>query len=452
MSTSRATYREALGWLFQTQRFGIKLGLENSRRLLGALGVLPQPGSPPPATTGLPSFSPPTARNPNFSTPSTTTSTSTSGEPPATARIIHVAGTNGKGSTCALLDSICRAAGYRTGLFTSPHLISFRERIRVNGEMISEEETADGLTSIRELIADWEPHPTFFEITTALALDYFRKREVEIMILETGMGGRLDATNTLQPAVSVLTPIDFDHQKWLGETLEKIAFEKAGIIKPGVPVVSALQKEEAAAVIRTRAEECQAPLDFVRQPFDRFPVALNGAYQRSNAALAISALHTAGIEANESAIERGLAEVIWPARFQRWDARTVIDGAHNPGGAHLLAETWRQIFGDRRATLILAVLQDKDAAAICRALGPIMHRALLPAIRSERALPPEELRLIMLDELPDCAVATTSSFADAWRDAQADPAPILVCGSLHFAGEALAFLDDVPASLEECLQ
>ena len=182
------------------------------------------------------------------------------------------------------------------------------------------------------MVADWEPHPTFFEIATALAFDHFRNREVEIVVLETGMGGRLDATNATRPVVSVLTPIDYDHQKWLGDSLAKIAFEKAGIIKPRVPVVSALQPGEAAAVIRARAQECEAPLDFVRQPFDRFPIALSGTHQRQNAALAISALHTADIAIDNAAIERGLASVTWPARFQRWDARTVIDGAHNPAG------------------------------------------------------------------------------------------------------------------------
>ena len=186
-------YRESLAWLFGTQRFGIKLGLENSRRLFRALDV-PSPNE----------------------------------------RLIHVAGTNGKGSVCALLDSICRAAGYRTALFTSPHLVTFRERMQVNGELISEDEVARGLTKIRKLIADWEPHPTFFEITTALALDHFRNSEAEIIVLETGMGGRLDATNAVHPIVSVLTPIDYDHQKWLGASLAEIAREKAGIIKPRV--------------------------------------------------------------------------------------------------------------------------------------------------------------------------------------------------------------------------
>jgi dihydrofolate synthase/folylpolyglutamate synthase len=407
----RTSYEEALAWLFGTQRFGIKLGLENSRRLFAALGVL----------------------SPN-------------------ERIIHVAGTNGKGSVCAMLDSICRAAGYRTALFTSPHLVTFRERIQFNGELISEKEVARDLTKIRELVAGWDPHPTFFEITTALALDYFRRRQVDIIVLETGMGGRLDATNATQPVVSVLTPIDYDHQKWLGHSLTEIAGEKAGIIKADIPVVSALQPDEAAAVIRGRAAECGAPLDFVRQPFDRFPIALRGRHQNENAALAISALHTAQIAIDDAALERGLATVVWPARFQQWDARTIIDGAHNPAGARILAETWRQTFGDRRATILLAVLRDKDVAGICSALEPIAHRALLPAIRSERGLPPEEPRLTICDQLPGLPVAVLPSLAAAWEEARRDAAPILICGSLHFAGEALAFLRGEPAAFEECLQ
>jgi dihydrofolate synthase/folylpolyglutamate synthase len=407
----RLSYREALAWLFNTQRFGIKLALENSRRLFHALGV-----------------------------------------PAPNERIIHVAGTNGKGSVCALLDSVCRAGGYRTALFTSPHLVTFRERIQVDGEMISEEEVARGLMTIRELVADWDPHPTFFELTTALALDHFRNTGADIVVLETGMGGRLDATNATHPIVSVITPIDYDHQKWLGQSLTEIATEKAGIIKPNTPVVSALQPDEAAAVIRARAAACAAPLDFVRQPFERFPIALSGTHQKQNAALALSALHTGGIALDDAAIERGLTAVVWPARFQRWDARTIIDGAHNPAGARILAQTWRETFGEQRATVLLAVLQDKDVAGICGALEPIMQRALLPSIRSERALPAEELRLTISDRLPGVPVAVLPALAAAWAEAQRDTAPILICGSLHFAGEALALLRGQPAAFEECRQ
>src|SRR5216117_744022 len=213
----RLSYAEALAWLYGLQRFGIKLGLENIRRLLAELRIDLR-GS----------------------------------------RVIHVAGTNGKGSVCGMIDSILRAHGYRAGLFTSPHLVTFRERIRVNGEMISENAVANGLSTIRNLTAGWDPHPTFFEVATALALKHFSdpagrgaKRDSEqfppdrdkldVITLETGIGGRLDATNAIQSDVSLITPIDFDHEQWLGKTIPQIASEKAGIIKPGVPVVSTAQ-------------------------------------------------------------------------------------------------------------------------------------------------------------------------------------------------------------------
>src|SRR3984893_548123 len=299
-------YSEALAWLYSLQRFGIKLGLENIRRLIAELHA-----------------------------------------DLSRARVIHVAGTNGKGSVCAMIDSICRAQNYRTGLFTSPHLVSFRERIRVNGKKISEEAAANGLTSIRNLTSDWDPQPTFFEITTGLALKYFADARLDVVILETGLGGRLDATNAVQSNVSVITSIDLDHQKWLGDSLEKIAAEKAGIIKPKMPVVSAPQKKEVELVLRNRAADCENPIEFITEPHEQQPIALCGVYQKQNAALAIAAIHAAKIDIDDPAIAQGLATVDWPARFQKWDERTIIDGAHNPAAARILAETWYEHFGDQ---------------------------------------------------------------------------------------------------------
>jgi dihydrofolate synthase/folylpolyglutamate synthase len=408
------TYKEALAWLYGLQRFGIKLGLENIERLLEELsksGVL----------QAAPSW-----------------------------KVIHVAGTNGKGSVCAMIDSICRAQGYRTGLFTSPHLVTFRERIRVNGDMISEEAVAHGLTTIRNLVARWDPHPTFFEVVSALALKHFSDANIDIVILETGLGGRLDATNAIASNVSVITPIDFDHEKWLGKTIVEIATEKAGIIKPGVPVVSAPQRTDAEEVIRARAAECEAPLEFVSKPYDETSIALAGSHQKENASLAIAALRSAKIDVNGLAIARGLASIEWPARFQWWDERTIIDGAHNPAAARMLAETWRDILGDQRATLILAVLSDKNLRAICQALAPISEFVLIPKIRSERAASPAELGNI-LAEIP-LPYSIAPSIGEALEFAQAKPNPILITGSLHFAGEVLAYLRGQPAAFEECAQ
>ena len=431
-------YKEALAWLYSLQRFGIKLGLENIRRLIVEIGV-------------------------DFQN----------------ARVIHVAGTNGKGSVCAMIDAICRAGKYRTGLFTSPHLITFRERIRVTGEMISEDEVASGLTNIRNLVANWDPHPTFFEITTALALKHFSDSKIDVVVLETGLGGRLDATNAVQSNVSVITPIGLDHEKWLGDSIETIAAEKAGIIKPRTPVISASQPTEAEKVIRDRAAHCEAPLQFIDQPYTKSPVALRGEHQKLNAAISIAAIRSLKLdrkcrssflrkmEINDTVMARGLATVEWPARFQCWDQRTVIDGAHNPAAAQILAESWRQIFGDQRATVILAVLSDKDLRGICEALLPIANSFLLPRIRTERAVDPQELARIVTsvcraggrrgdpagnpESVRGCPTIC-ASFAEALDKARAQSGPILITGSLHFAGEALADLQRQPAAFEECAQ
>jgi len=404
-------YPGALAWLYGLQRFGIKLGLENIQRLIAELHI----------DLGR-------------------------------ARVIHVAGTNGKGSVCAMIDSILRAQQYRTGLFSSPHLVTFRERIRVNGEMISEDAVANGLTTIRDLVRDWDPHPTFFEVTTALGLKYFAEAKIDVAILETGLGGRLDATNAIQSDVSVITSIALDHQQWLGQSLREIASEKAGIIKPKIPVVSASQASDAEKVIRSRAAECEAPFELVNDSYQKTPVGLSGEYQKQNAALATSAIRSAKIDIDDLSIESGLASIDWPARFQRWNNRIVIDGAHNPAAARVLAQTWRESFGDQHASLILAILSDKDLAGICEALAPIASFVLLPKIRSERATAPDKLAKILSANTPSLPYSATQSIADALDQARAKPNPILLTGSLHFAGEALAYLRGEPAAFEECAQ
>ena len=401
-------YREALAWLYSTQRYGIKLGLENIQRLLRELEL---------------SFP---------------------------AQVIHVAGTNGKGSVCAMAETICRAAGHLTGLFTSPHLVSFRERIQVDGEMIAEEKVASGLTETRDLISTWDPHPTFFEIATALALRHFDKTGCEILILETGMGGRLDATNAVLSSVSVITPIDFDHEKWLGYSIAEIASEKAGIIKPHVPIVSAPQLKEAEVVIWKRAAECDAALQFVNEPWTKTRIGLRGLHQKLNAAVAVAALRAAGISFSDHALGEGLANIEWPARFQIWDEQIVIDGAHNPAGARTLSRTWSDEFGAERATVILAVLRDKKVAEIIDALRPIASRFLLPQIRSERAESPANLaELMRQSNLEHQQFAST---ADAISAARKLSERILITGSLHFAGEALAILRGQPDALEQSAQ
>ncbi|MDQ6911424.1 MAG: bifunctional folylpolyglutamate synthase/dihydrofolate synthase [Verrucomicrobiota bacterium] len=401
------TYREALAWLFGTQLFGIKLGLENIQRLLRALNL------------------------------------------PGDQKFIHVAGTNGKGSVCAMIDSILRAQGYGSGLFTSPHLITFRERIRVNGEMMSEKEVADGLTSLREMVAGWDPHPTFFEITTALALQHFNNSACEFVVLETGMGGRLDATNAVTPIVCVITPIDYDHQKWLGNSLGEIAGEKAGIIKPGVPVLSAPQEIEAQLVIEKRAHGCRAPLHFIKRPA-ALPLSLSGAHQKQNAALALAAVRTADVAIDGAMAVRALSSVHWPARFQRWNENITIDGAHNPAAIRALVQTWKQNFGEQKAALVIAILRDKKAPEMVSILGAIANRFLVTKARSERAIPTEELAAIAHKAAPNVPVEVVPSIETAI--ARSEGKLTLITGSLHFAGEALAFLRGETHLAEDCLQ
>ncbi len=404
-----ADYPAALRWLYGTQLTGIKLGLDPMRRLLGALGW--EPGG---------------------------------------TRFLHVAGTNGKGSVCAMLDAVLRASGRRAGLFTSPHLVSFRERIRLDGGMIPEADVSEGLSRLRTLTADWEQPPTFFELTTALALDWFRQRGAEVVVLETGLGGRLDATNVLErPAACVLTSIGMDHTGYLGDTLTAIAGEKAGILKPGVPAVSGPQQPEAGEVLSRRAGEVGAPLRFVTEPIPpQWRISLVGSHQRTNAALALAALGAAGLSVGEADARRGLETVDWPGRFQRCEGgRTILDGGHNPAAAARLATTWQEEFGaDARATVVLGLLRDKDAAGIVRALAPVAARFVAVPVRtSPRTVTAEELQATLSETVPNVPVETAADLPGALGLARAHGERTLVTGSLFLVGEALALLTGAAA-------
>ena len=392
-------YPQAITWLYDCQQRGIKLGLENTRKLLGALGV--------------------------------------DASPAQRIRYIHVAGTNGKGSVCAMLDAICRKQGFRTGLFTSPHLITFRERIQIDGEMIDENGAATGLSKIHGIVSDWETHPTFFEITTALALEYFQCKHVDVAVLETGMGGRLDATNAIWPAVSVITPIDLDHQAWLGSTLAAIAAEKAGIIKPGVPVVSSPQREEVAAVLRSVAPD----ICFVTKPLKAFPIALAGSHQEWNAALAVEALRAAQFAVDERGIRLGLQTVSWPGRFQVVAERFVLDGAHNEAAARQLAQIWKEKYDREKATVILGILSDKDLRAICRELMPVGASFIATRVRSPRSFSAEEVAADIKKVDPTMTYEIAGPLAAAISAARSRPGRILITGSLFLVGEALSILD-----------
>jgi len=389
-------YTTAVEWLFGTQQRGLKLGLDNIRHLLSALG-----------------------------------------EPQKALQFIHVAGTNGKGSVCAMLDSICRVAGVKTGLFTSPHLVRFNERIQVNGVPIDDEAVVRGIHQIRSLISEERCHPTFFEITTALAFDHFRRHSVDLVILETGLGGRLDATNVVDPLVAVLTSIDLDHQKWLGHTLSEIATEKGGIIKPGVPVVSGPQFAEVRTVLERIASRRSAPLSYAEVLVQDLFIGLAGSYQRTNAAIGIEALRKAGIGVSPTILKEGLANVLWPGRFQRVSERIILDGAHNPAASKCLVQTWMECVGHQRATIIFGGLRDKDLEGMASTLSRIAKRFLIVPVRSQRAASPVEIQSLMPKHLP---IAQCRSPEQALGLANHFDDPILVTGSLFLVGDFLSIL------------
>ena len=383
-----------LEWLHRTQMFGIKLGLDNTRRLLEAVGS-PQEG----------------------------------------LSFIHVAGTNGKGSVCAMLDALLRGAGKRTGLYTSPHLLHFPERIRVDGTAIPPGPLAVGLARLRRITEGWDHSPTFFELATVLALRWFAESGCEWVVLETGMGGRLDATNVVDPVVSVITPIAMDHAQWLGDSLAAIAAEKAGIIKPGRPVVSSPQAPEAEEVLVKTARARKAPLEIVRSPW-KGRTSLAGSHQLWNAALALAAADRAGISPASGEAARALRDVEWPGRFQRVGTHWVVDGAHNPHAAETLARTWREEFGAIKTEVILGCMKDKDAKAILSAMEPLAARFAFVPVDSPRAQAVENLA--GMTPVPSTVHASLEEAIA--RHTAPLPVPRLITGSLFLAGSALALL------------
>ncbi len=391
-------YREAIDWLFSTQMFGIKLGLDGARRLLKEFLAYPAHGT----------------------------------------QVIHVAGTNGKGSTCAMIDSIARACGRRTGLFTSPHLIDYRERVKVSGGEIPEEACAAMLTRLREICERFENHPTFFEISLALAMRWFRERECELIILETGMGGRLDATTAVPADVCVVTPVGLDHTQWLGETLEAIAAEKAGIFVTGKPVISAPQEPAAAFVLEKEANETRAPIEFVAEPLLGYAIALPGTHQQWNAALAVAALHKAGLPLSADTVRHGLSRVSWPGRFEEIQPGVILDGAHNPHAAKVLAETWGTVFPGKKAALVFSAVAAKDIGGILEIISPLASKIFLCPVDTPRAVAADELAASLPGDAP--AHELHATFRSAFAAAREHGGPLLIAGSLFLVGEARAFL------------
>jgi dihydrofolate synthase/folylpolyglutamate synthase len=375
------------------------------------------------------------------------------GDPQKELRFIHVAGTNGKGSTCAMLESVYRHAGLKVGLFTSPHLNSFRERIQINRQMISEVDVVRLVTELQPIFRQFpeDHHPTFFEVVTIMALKYFAEQQVDLVIWETGLGGRLDATNIVTPLASVITNIAFDHQQWLGDTLAKIASEKAGIIKSDVPVVTTATGAETLDVITKTARELHAPLRIV-SPLDvsdlleKVPqLSLPGEHQRSNAALALAVVDILQnrIPVAQHQINEAMANVYWPGRLQyvtdSSGQKFLLDGAHNEAGAESLRNALQSQFVASEKTIILGVLQDKNWTSICTLLAPLANRILLVPVSSERTSAPEALATVCRTVNPAAETQVHPSFSAAFA-ARPKHGLVVITGSLYLIGEALEIL------------
>lgn len=418
-------YSEALAYLFNLEHFGIKLGLQNIQILLADLG------------------------NPHL-----------------TFSSIHIAGTNGKGSTCAMIESILRAAGFRVGLYTSPHLVDFRERIQINRKLIPQQYIlrflVGNVSRIERLRA------TYFEVVTALAFSYFRDCQIDWGIIETGLGGRLDATNVLQPRVSVITTIGMEHTEHLGDTLEKVAAEKAGIIKCHTPVVIGRMPKAARKVIAFAARRNQAPLVDCEKQFkatsrlinlremdlavkakeaktNHYRLSLVGKHQLNNAVCAlgtIQALKGQGLLISPNALKTGFATVQWSARFEIICKRPLIiaDVAHNPDGAKALALAWQEVIPDQKGIIVIGVLQDKDFRQILRALFPIAWAFVVTTPETSRARPASDLRRFIVEQTKiPCHLVDKPAEAYLYALAVAGPKhPICLTGSHYTVGQILA--------------
>jgi len=423
------SYHESIQYLYNLRKHGIKFGLENISRLASELG-----------------------------------------NPHKLFHTVHVGGTNGKGSTSAIVASILQAAGFNVGLFTSPHLISFTERIRINGAEITERDVAGLAEEVREVASHIDDFsPTFFEVVTAMALLYFSRGKIDIAVMEVGMGGRLDATNIISPDVCIITQISYDHMEFLGKTLKEIAQEKAGIIKKGIPVVSAHQEPEAMNVIETMAKGNDAELyaygsEFTSAPgredtsgihfdyhdshmrIDDLYLPLAGVHQMQNASVAIKAVSLISKPITHRIIKEGLKITKWPGRleFIHDDPPILIDGAHNPAAAAVLSQALQNIFLKtyKRIILILGIMGDKDIPGILKPLLSLASESILTQPPYSRAAAPETLARIA-KSMGFSDVHTAHTVKDALvmgmknaRNFQLGSALIVVTGSFYTIGEA----------------
>ena len=438
--TLTMNYKQAWSFLDDLQFFKIKLGLDSMARFLDLLD------------------------HPQLKTP-----------------YVHVAGTNGKGSVSVLLLTLLANAGYKVGLYTSPHLSSVRERFRINNNYISEDDFAESATEIKNILDGRQI--TYFEFTTSLAMLWFAKEEVDLAILETGLGGRLDATNVIIPLVSVITNVSMDHEAYLGNTLTEVASEKAGIIKEGIPLVSGVGPDESRDVIVETCLQRQAPLSLLGRDFEiekrdgdffdyagmqkritRLSTTLRGEHQLDNIALCLATLEVLagkGFEVSDEAIRQGLPEVFWPGRLEYFsladdgvqvedfadhpDAsvrRYLLDGAHNPAGVSCLKKSLEDDFTYRRLIMVWAGMADKDLVKTLAIIAPLCDILIFCRPEAERSATPEQLKKLLPQEnRAEIVPADSVSAALEKAREEAQPADLIcVAGSLYLIGAARAQL------------
>jgi dihydrofolate synthase/folylpolyglutamate synthase len=421
MSSSRdqaleSRYNETISFLYSLERFGILLGLENITSLLEQLG------------------------NPQKSFP-----------------VVHVAGSNGKGSTSAFIFGVLREAGYKAALYTSPHLNDFRERIRVNGSLVPKEAIVESAEKIRRI---YDPErTTFFEFTTAVAFDFMAQAKPDIAVIEVGLGGRLDATNTVEPLVTVITDIAREHEDYLGAGIAAVAREKAGIIKSGIPLVTGAGRSEARRVILEAARKASSAVKEFGKQFAAKRTGVNafnyrseklaladvfltmpGSHQMKNAALAIAALEEfrgQRYEISETAIREGIQKTVFPGRFEILRRRpdVVIDGAHTPEGMRLLKSAFRRLYPGAKALLLLGMLQDKNYEALVDIIAPIAREVVCVPPQGARALDPEKLALLVRKKgIPANSASDIAEGFKMLMNKAKEHDVVLAAGSLYMIG------------------
>ncbi len=416
------TYKGALDFLYSLQKYGIKLGLSKTENLLRKMG-----------------------------------------SPQNRLTFIHIAGTNGKGSVATYLTSMLKHAGYKTALYTSPHLVSFRERIKINDELISEEEVVYYTKLICDIMDKDEP-PTFFEAVTAMAIKYFCDKESEIVILETGIGGRLDATNVVIPILSIITNISLEHQQFLGNTLLDIAKEKAGIIKDNVPLISGVKQVEVIELFEKYTKERKSPFyllgrDFsceklsngcyiykgINNSYGNLKNGLNGKYQKDNLAIALAAsevLINLGYKITKGNISRGVESAFWPGRMHiiSNSPKILLDGAHNVDAMKNLVLSLSDV-EYKRLILVIGVMADKDVKNILKIIVPKSHFIIFTRPKYYRAMDPERLKDVVKVEVDYKVINRLDEAINYARTIANSDDLILITGSLFTVGEALSILE-----------